>query len=111
MSQHWMWDGAEWKQRAALPKPSMSKFAAHGVLGGKLFVFSQLDGLHHAYDPATDTWSDSPAPMPAALAMPAVVGERDRLHVLGGLNPAKPGAPSRGVLTYDAAANQWHGAE
>ncbi len=106
MNQHWMWDGEAWRERAALPIPSMAKFGPHGVLGGKLYLFEQSDGLHHIYDPETDRWSDSAAEMPAHLAMPAAIAEGPFLYLLGGIDPTRR-IPPDAVHIFDSHANRW----
>lgn len=108
LNQHWMFDGKEWVARAPLPTESMSKLAAYGVLDGKLYLFSPSDELHHVYDPATDTWSDTPAHMPTMRVMPACVAVGKKLHVFGGVPPRERGRSAGSVMTYDAATNRWN---
>ena len=106
MDQHWMWDGEVWKKKAVLPTPSIAKFAVYGVVGDKLYVFNKIDGLHHRYDPNADSWAGDLAPMPTILAMPAVVPDKNRLLVLGGIVPSRK-PPHKAILVYDVIANRW----
>jgi N-acetylneuraminic acid mutarotase len=110
MDQHFMWDGKSWHKRAALPIKSLSKMGVSAVFDDKIYVFSGMDKLHHAYDSKTDSWSDKPAPIPAELVMAAAVVDNGRLHVVGGIEPREK-VPPGSVLTYDVKTNSWTPAE
>ncbi len=108
LREHWRLNGNKWEKRAALPKPSMSKFSCYGVIDNKLYLFSKLDDLHHIYDPKTDKWADKPKPLPASIGITATVTDGKRLHVISGARYKSDEKDQPTILTYDAESNTWH---
>lgn len=106
MKQHWMWNGTRWIEKAPMPQPSITKFGVYGVLNDKLYVFSKQDGLHHTYDPETDSWTDTLAEIPINRVMAASVAGNNRLFLLGGRGITDKHDDKK-IIVYDAKLNQW----
>jgi hypothetical protein len=102
-TQHWRLDRGIWRARAPAPHAVWAKFAAYGVIGGSLYLFTEAGGL--CYDPTADTWT-ARAPMPVEwLAMPGSLVLGSRLHVLGG--HLSGGASAGAGHVYDSRTNSW----
>lgn len=83
---HVLRDGA-WRTLPPPPVGIWTKFAAHAVHGGKLYVFGEFGGW--CLDPASGTWSER-RPLPEMVAMPATVSRGEQLWVIGGMAVEKP---------------------
>ncbi len=101
--QHWIFDGATWRQGKATPAPMFAKFAIAGVQGNSLYLFA----MHFSakYDATTDSWSTLSSP-PAQIAMPSTIAIDGKLLVLGGL-PVGGARPSPILWTYDIRTDPW----
>lgn len=97
---HVLRDGA-WVTLPPPPVGIWTKFAAHAVHDGKLYVFGEFGGF--CLDPAAGTWTPRAA-LPELLAMPATVSRGDSLWVIGGMAVA---APRIVLLRYDVATDEW----
>lgn len=88
----------------ALPPPPVgiwTKFAAHGAIGGRLYVFGEFGGW--SYGPA-DGWRPAAA-LPQLLAMPASVVADGALWVVGGMDVQAP--TEEVLLRYEPADDRW----
>lgn len=99
---HWRLQGGTWIPRAAAPHGVWAKFAVHGVVDGRWYVFTEAGGL--CYDPVADAWtSRARLPLPW-LAMPGCLALDGHLLALGGQAPE---GDARGVWIYDPRADAW----
>jgi hypothetical protein len=100
-TEHWVRTATGWEQAPSPPQGLWAKFAVHGVVDGRLYVFSDAGAF--CFDPREGTWSARKGPE-RVLVMPAVVAREGRLLVVGGV-----GVDGRGValLEYDPARDRW----
>lgn len=112
------------------PMPTSREGPGAGAIGGKLYVVGGLFrnpanrpwdahviGTLEIYDPATDTWDTSKAPMPTPRKHAAVAVIGGRLHVVGGHRfEVVPSGSTGTVITseivathevYDPATDTW----
>ncbi len=94
-----------WSTLAPPPVGIWTKFAAHAVHGGKLYVFGEFGGW--CLDPATGVWSQR-RPLPCMLAMPATVALGANLWVIGGMAVDKP---RNLLLRYAVGEDAWFDVE
>lgn len=103
-----------WREVAPMPNPRNSM--AYAVLGGRLHVIAGRRSLgpgnivnladHHAYDPATDRWTElAPLPAPRGGHAAAVIG--GRIHVLGGEAFGDSPTVFREQWSYDPETDRW----
>lgn len=98
---HWVFDGREWREAAAIPEPAWAKFAVYEVVDDRLFMFWEDGG--YCYDLESDTWSKV-QPLNEQLAMAASFVSDGRIYVLGGLATR---SAARVVRVYDIRRDKW----
>lgn len=107
----WVYDPASdaWSPIARLPRSQ----AAHALVpldgklylvGGNLAPFGAPQGMF-VYDPRTDTWDQSRAPLPTGREHLAAVAAEGRLFVIGGRVEFGPNLPV--VDIYNPATDAW----
>ncbi|MEM7418075.1 MAG: kelch repeat-containing protein [Gemmatimonadota bacterium] len=74
----------------------------HAIAGRRLMIF-ETTGRHGVFDPATNTWQEEAAGLPAGRGGAAAVNLDGSLHVMGG----EPMSRGRRHDVYDAAQNRW----
>ncbi|MCA8960332.1 MAG: hypothetical protein KDC38_07455 [Planctomycetes bacterium] len=101
---HWSFDGEKWTERCPAPVATAAKFAAWTVVDDRLVIFEQVQGfgIHHAYDPRLDAWTELPA-VEMLRALPATVAIDGSLFVIGGF----PTESAATVLRYDLERRHW----
>jgi N-acetylneuraminic acid mutarotase len=93
-----------WRRIPSPPGGARQEVAA-AALGAKIYVAGGLlanggaTTRVEAYDPSTRSWSQV-APLPIGIHHPMAVGFRDRLYVIGGIDPAL-GAETARVFVLD----------
>ena len=97
---HWVFDGSEWREAAAIPEPAWAKFAVYEVVDDRLFLFWESGG--YCYDLESDTWSKV-QPLNELLAMAASFVSDGRIYVLGGISARNPSV----VRVYDIRQDKW----
>lgn len=112
--EHWQLSldgGSEWT--AAAPLPNARNHLASAVIDGTLYVLGGQHGHNetlvtqravHAYDPATDSWTER-AQLPAGRSHMAVVVVGGQLYLLGG--EEQHGVTEDEVFVYDPQADSW----
>lgn len=81
-TEHWVRRNDEWHQMPDCPEGLWTKFAAHTVLGDKLYLFSDAGSFR--YDPTDNSWLPLATP-PAIAAMPVAVHNGTDIYVIGGM--------------------------
>lgn len=102
---HASFDGEAWTVRAPAPVELWRKFQVAAVHGDQLFIFDETHGLR--YDPETDTWSATLAPLPEGLIMAQAVAVGNSVFVIGGRAFGRRGPVRYGALRYEVARNTW----
>jgi N-acetylneuraminic acid mutarotase len=113
--QHFVYDiGSDsWATAAALPRPVWG--AAAGAFNGKVFLiggdddffFGGTSNVVNVYDVATDTWTGTGAPMPAAATTPGYVQAGQYVYVVGGWGDGSPAVNVNATQRYDLTADTW----
>ncbi|MCK5941606.1 MAG: hypothetical protein KAI24_06530 [Planctomycetes bacterium] len=109
LREHWVRRDGSWQRLADCPTGLWSKFTAHVVHDGDLWLLGgQPEAASHRYDPATATWHRLQPP-PGVLAMPVAVVADDAIVLIGGLPVGEPtGRRSAAVLwRYDPLDDRW----
>lgn len=103
-----------WTAKAPMPTPRSGMAAA--VLDGKLYVAGGLGPCPpcpgysslEVYDPLTDTWDVSRAPMPVALSVAGGAAVNGKFYVAGGNNGSNSELRGTNLLgIYDPAIDKW----
>lgn len=81
-TEHWVRRNQTWQRLADCPKGLWTKFAAHVVHDGKLYLFSEVGG--YCYDPVKATWLPREKP-PHLVAMPVAIADGNNIWILGGM--------------------------
>lgn len=79
---HWVRRNEEWQRLLDCPEGLWTKFAAHVVHDGKLYLFSEVGG--YCYDPGEATWQPRAKP-PRLVAMPVAVANGTDIWIIGGM--------------------------
>ena len=95
-----------WKRMANMP----GSRGAHAMVasGGRLFVVGGVGADANRiweYDPESNTWDSSRAPMPTPREHLAVVAAQGKIYAIGGRDGANRNLPVLEI--YDIAADQW----
>lgn len=111
--------GKKWKVLADIPSPRFGGAAA--VVNDKLHVLGGVNmnphtpggaraaravNLHHAYDPATNSWSTK-APIPDNSGWPAIATYKGKIYLFGGDNKAIDASMTDTAWVYDPATDRW----
>lgn len=95
--------------RPILPMPTRSGQGVSGMIGGKVYITSPLDGtpgyrqFFNMYDPAANIWKRlADVPTPRTLATAGII--QDKLYVAGG---GAHDAPLAVLEVYDPKSNTW----
>ncbi|MCH8196586.1 MAG: hypothetical protein IH904_00755 [Proteobacteria bacterium] len=110
-----MYDPATDTWATLAPMPTARAKLATAVIDGKLFVVGGFPACPpcvpqfatlEVYDPATDTWDTTRAPMPTPREGMKAAAIDGKLHVVGGF--LRPSDVSTGILeVYDPATDTW----
>jgi len=93
--------------------PTPRKGAAYGVIDNKIYVAGGTAGAFagsnklEIYDPVTDTWDITKAPMQIGIYAPHGAVVNDKFYVIGGLRGA-PWTGQKIVQMYDPAIDDWY---
>ena len=103
-----------WDNTTKEPMPTPRKGAAYGVIDNKIYVAGGSASSNwvasnklEIYDPLTDTWDITKAPMPIAMYQPQGAVINDTFYVIGGLLGYSPWTGQKTTQIYDPATDIW----
>jgi len=104
LREHWVRRDGGWVRIADCPPGLWSKFTAHVVHRGDLWLLGGLPGTgSYQYDPRTATWTERSGP-PALAALPVAVASGDAIWIVGGM----PVEGRANILwRYDLSSDTW----
>ncbi len=103
-----------WDNTTKTPMPTPRKGAAYGVIDNKIYVAGGTEVANYTaskileiYDPVTDTWDTTKAPMIYRMYSPTGAVINDKFYVIGGLLGYPPWTGQMIVQMYDPTIDEW----